>query len=206
MRAPRPLWATASGTALARPPAPTSWMSAIGLSSPAAQQRSITSCARRCISALPRCTEAKSRSALELPLPTEEAAPPPSPMSMAGQPSTTSFAPQGARGERDDQARLRDAGEAGLGFGAATGGALVADRPARAGGGAGEGRDGGGMIVRHHLHENVDRLGAGAVDTAVRVGEIARPGGAGDDRGVVAVGGQHARGIALVGVADHREQ
>ena len=63
--------------------------------SPSAQQRSMTSCARRCISALPRCTEAKSSSSLELPLPSEEAAPPPRPMSMAGPPSTMSGAPTG---------------------------------------------------------------------------------------------------------------
>ena len=87
------LCATASGTAFDSPPAPTSWISAIGLRSPSAQQRSMTSCARRCISALPRCTEAKSRSALELPLPSEEAAPPPRPISIAGPPSTTSCAP-----------------------------------------------------------------------------------------------------------------
>ena len=60
---------------------------------PSAQQVSITSCARRWISALPRCTEAKSRSAVLAPLPTEEAAPPPRPISMAGPPRTTSFAP-----------------------------------------------------------------------------------------------------------------
>ena len=35
-------------------------MSRIGLAAPSAQQRSMTSCARRCISGLPRCTEAKS--------------------------------------------------------------------------------------------------------------------------------------------------
>ena len=50
-----------SGSAFDRPPAPTSWIERIGLASPSAQQRSITSCARRCISALPRCTESKSR-------------------------------------------------------------------------------------------------------------------------------------------------
>src|SRR5205823_6011697 len=79
----------------------------------------------------------------------------------------------------DAQVRHREAGEPRLGFGAATGGALVADLPARAGRSSREGRDGGGMIVRLHLHENVDRLGADAVDTVVRVGEIARPGGPG---------------------------
>src|SRR2546422_11554143 len=46
----------------------------------------------------------------------------------------------------DAQVRHREAGQPGLGFGAATGGALVANLAARAGGGAREGRDGGGMI------------------------------------------------------------
>ena len=55
----------------------------------------MTSCARRWISGLPRCTEAKSRSALDAPLFTDEAAPPPSPISIAGPPSTTIFAPTG---------------------------------------------------------------------------------------------------------------
>jgi hypothetical protein len=40
----------------------------IGLSSPICQQRSMTSCARRWISGLPRCTEAKSRSAVLVPV------------------------------------------------------------------------------------------------------------------------------------------
>ena len=65
-RAPR-RWAS-SGRALERPPAPTSWTDRIGLSSPSCQQRSMTSCARRWISGLPRCTEAKSRSSVLLPV------------------------------------------------------------------------------------------------------------------------------------------
>ena len=53
----------------------------------------MTSCARRCISGLPRCTEAKSRSAELAPAPIDDAAPPPRPISIAGPPSTTIFAP-----------------------------------------------------------------------------------------------------------------
>ncbi len=64
-RRPAPLSWTSSGSALDRPPAPTSWMETMGLSSPSAQQRSMTSWQRRCISALSRCTEAKSRSSRE---------------------------------------------------------------------------------------------------------------------------------------------
>ena len=47
-----------------RPPAPTSWTDRIGLSSPSATQRSITSWQRRSISGLSRCTLAKSRASL----------------------------------------------------------------------------------------------------------------------------------------------
>ncbi len=84
-RPPQPPSLTSSGNALDRPPAPTSWMNAIGLSSPRCQQRSMTSCARRSISALSRCTLAKSSSALPVPA-LLEAAPPPRPISIAGPP------------------------------------------------------------------------------------------------------------------------
>ena len=60
-------------------------------------QASMTCCARRCISGLPRWTEAKSRSAVLTPLPIEDAAPPPRPISIAGPPSTISSAPAARR-------------------------------------------------------------------------------------------------------------
>ena len=88
MRPPRSLCATDSGIAFDRPPAPTSWISRIGFAAPSAQHWSMTSCARRWISGLPRCTEAKSRSSALAPLPTDDAAPPPRPISIAGPPST----------------------------------------------------------------------------------------------------------------------
>jgi hypothetical protein len=69
------------------PPAPTSWIDRIGLAAPSCEQRSITSCARRWISALPRCTESKSRSSVFAPARIDEAAPPPMPISMPGPPS-----------------------------------------------------------------------------------------------------------------------
>ena len=72
------------------PPAPTSWIERIGLPSPSAEQRSITSWQRRCISALSRCTDAKSRSSCDDPDASDDAAPPPRPISIAGPPSTTS--------------------------------------------------------------------------------------------------------------------
>ena len=62
---------------------------------PSAQQRSITSCARRWISALPRWTESKSRSAVFVPVVIDEADPPPMPMSMPGPPNWISSEPAG---------------------------------------------------------------------------------------------------------------
>ena len=53
-----------------------------------------------------------------------------------------------------------------LGFAPRPGGALVADLAAGAGRRARERRDGGRMVVRLDLHEDVDRLGAGAIDAA----------------------------------------
>ena len=65
------------------------------VASPIAQQRSITSWQRRWISALSRCTDAKSRSSADAPCASELAAPPPRPIKNAGPPSTTSAAPAG---------------------------------------------------------------------------------------------------------------
>ena len=93
--APRPASFTSSGRAFDNPPAPTSWIESTGLSSPSATQRSMTSWQRRCISGLPRCTLAKSSSSSLVPLAIDDAAPPPSPMRMAGPPSTTRAAPGG---------------------------------------------------------------------------------------------------------------
>ena len=73
---PRPQSSRISGIAFERPPAPTSWMKKIGLSSPMATQRSITSWQRRSISGLPRWTDAKSRSSALVPVAIDEAAPP----------------------------------------------------------------------------------------------------------------------------------
>ena len=56
------------------------------------------------------------------------------------------------------QMRHREADQPRLGFGAAAGRALIANLPARTGGGAGERRDRGRMIVRLDLDQDVDRL------------------------------------------------
>ena len=55
----------------------------------------MTSCARRWISGLPRCTESKSSAAVLVPAAIELAAPPPMPMRMPGPPSWTSSVPAG---------------------------------------------------------------------------------------------------------------
>ncbi|MCY1533781.1 hypothetical protein D9M68_691290 [compost metagenome] len=80
-----------------RPPAPTSWIARIGLAAPCCQQWLMTSCARRSISGLPRCTESKSSSAALAPVAIELAALPPMPMRMPGPPSWISSEPAGNR-------------------------------------------------------------------------------------------------------------
>ncbi len=95
MRAPRSEPCASSGSAFERPPAPTSWIDRIGFFGPSAQHRSMTSCARRWISAFPRCTESKSRSAVLDPVVIDEADPPPMPMSIPGPPIWMSSDPAG---------------------------------------------------------------------------------------------------------------
>ena len=90
---PTPPSLTNSGNALDKPPAPTSWIKAIGFCSPSCQHRSITSWQRCSISGLSRCTEAKSRDSLLWPEAIDEAAPPPRPISIAGPPKTIKQAP-----------------------------------------------------------------------------------------------------------------
>src|SRR5690606_32405825 len=99
-----------------------------------------------------------------------------------------------------------EAGEAGLGLGAATGSTLIADLAAGAGRGTREGGDGGWMVVRLDLHQDMHRLLHRGVFTGFRI-RVEAPGGeAFDHRGVVLVGGQHAFAVHLVGVLDHAEQ
>ena len=62
----------------------------------------MTSCARRWISGLPRCTEAKSRSSVLVPVVIDDAAPPPRPISMPGPPSWISSVPAGNSGALND--------------------------------------------------------------------------------------------------------
>ena len=108
---------------------------------------------------------------------------------------------------RNAQVRDREAGQAGLGLAAATGGTLVADLAAGAGGGTRERRDRGGMVVGLDLDLECRRQRRlGAVLATGRVRAVARGHVAGDHRGVVAVGAQGVLRGLVVGVADHPEQ
>ena len=111
------------------------------------------------------------------------------------------------------QARDAEAGERRLGLGAAPGGTFVADLAARAGGRAGERRDGGGVVVGFHLHQNMlrcslrcvarrDHRAAGCCRHSRKTLHLR----AFHHRGVVRIGHQHVLRVGLVGVADHAEQ
>ena len=88
-----PVASTSSGQPLESPPAPMSWMERMGFAAPSDAHASMTPWQRRCISALPRWTELKSRSSEFVPVIIEDAAPPPKPMRMAGPPIWTMRAP-----------------------------------------------------------------------------------------------------------------
>src|SRR5262249_21272972 len=77
----------------------------------------------------------------------------------------------GAHGAGQAQVRHREAREARLRLATPARRALVADLAARPRGGAWEGRDGRGVVVRLDLHEDVNRLVVRAVDARRRVGE-----------------------------------
>ncbi len=96
-------------------------------------------------------------------------------------------------------------GQTGFGFGAGAGRTFVADLSAGARRRAGKRRDGGRMVVRFHLHEEMHVL-LGIVVSAAGI-RIESPGRlAGDDGGVVGIGHHRLARIQLVRVADHGEQ
>mmetsp|Transcript_6078 Transcript_6078/g.24396 ORF Transcript_6078/g.24396 Transcript_6078/m.24396 type:complete len:644 (+) Transcript_6078:1983-3914(+) len=108
---------------------------------------------------------------------------------------------------RQVQVGHREAGQARLGPGAPAGGAFIADLAAGAGGGARVGRDGGGVVVRLHLHQHLGLLGAGHVGRArLRRRHPALDGMAFHHGGVVRVGDDRVLRVQLLGVADHAEQ
>jgi hypothetical protein len=115
------------------------------------------------------------------------------------------FPRQGQAG--DPQVADHERGQAGLALAAGSGGALVTDLAAHAGGGAGEGRDRGRVVVGFDLDHDVGLPGGEAVHAAgVAVDLEPRVGKALGHGRVVAIGHQRAAGMALVRVADHREQ
>ena len=86
-------------------------------------------------------------------------------------------------------------------------GALVAYFSPGARRGARIGRDGGGMVVGFHLHEDVRRFAIRPVDVVFGIGEEAVGDGTLDDRGVVRIGGKNPLAVDVaVGVPDHLEQ
>ena len=106
-----------------------------------------------------------------------------------------------------------EAGQAGLGFGAAAGGAFVADFAAGAGGGTWERGDGGGVVVGFHLHQHVVGgllfLVAGSSYFAGARGRLGHESfdlAAGHDGGVVGVSDQHVLRVGLVAVPNHAKQ
>ena len=106
----------------------------------------------------------------------------------------------------DPEVRDREAAEAGLRLRAAAGRALVADLAARAGGGAGEGRDRGRVVVGLDLHERVREVVAVEVASRAGVHHEAAHRAALHHRGVVRVGADGAAGARLLRLADHLEE
>ena len=102
--------------------------------------------------------------------------------------------------------RHRITDQPGFRFAAQTGRAFVADFAARAGGRAGERRDGGRMIVGFHLGGEVRGLGLRGEHAAARVGVKTHRFGPRQHRGVVAVGDQGTVAMRAVGFPNHVEQ
>ena len=92
-----------------------------------------------------------------------------------------------------------------LGFGAASGGGLVADFTTGAGARTGMRGNTGGMVVGLHLHQDVSRL-VNRFPNTVYADQHSLSAAALDHRGVVAVGRQHALRRGLVRQLDHLEQ
>ena len=107
----------------------------------------------------------------------------------------------------DPQVRHRIAHQPGLGFGAAPRCALVANLAAGTGCRAGVRRDCGGVVVRLDLDQYVDGFARAAIDAASGIREPTQASGyALDDRGVVAIRGEHALRSQSMRVANHVEQ
>jgi hypothetical protein len=107
---------------------------------------------------------------------------------------------------RDSQVRHRETAQPGLGLGTDAGGALVANFPARAGGGARKRRDRGRMIVRLHLHQDIELRIQVAILGVIARRRQAAAAKALDDRGIIVIGGQDAVAVTGISVLDHLEQ
>ncbi len=103
------------------------------------------------------------------------------------------------------QMRNGESDEAGLRLAADARCALIADLAAGAGGGTGKWRDGGRVVVRLDLHQDVCRLAARAVEAVVTRIE-ARDRRTFHDRRVVGVGDHRSLRMRRVRFADHAEQ
>ena len=99
-----------------------------------------------------------------------------------------------------------ETGKTGFRLGTTTGRAFIPDFATRTCGRARERGNRCWVVVGLHFHQDVHRLPVIAVDTRVRIREEATGFAAGDHRGVVLVGRQHALAIHLEGIANHREQ
>ncbi len=99
-----------------------------------------------------------------------------------------------------------EAGQPRLGTRAPAGGRLVADLAARTGRRAGPRRNRRRVVVCLHLHQDVELAWLAPVHAVLSVRHEALARGAAHHRGIVVVGRQHRPGVALVRVADHREQ
>lgn len=102
--------------------------------------------------------------------------------------------------------RHRETGQAGLGLGAAAGGAFVADLAARAGRGARERRNGGRMVVRLDLHQHMAQRAIFLIALRIRSRNEALDRRALHHRGVVGIGDHRVLRVLFLGVTDHREQ
>ena len=104
------------------------------------------------------------------------------------------------------QVGYRKAGETHLGLGATPHRALVTDLTAGTGASAGKRRNGRGVVVRFHFHQQVNRLLGEAVLCRLRIRVEAAGAMSGHHGRVIGIRRQHTFTAAGIGVANHAEQ
>ena len=104
------------------------------------------------------------------------------------------------------QVRHGEAREASLGLRAAARGAFIANFAAASGGSTGERRDGRRVVVRLHLHQDIDGLFVKAESARGGVWPKPRRCRAFNDRSIVTVRRKHTRRAVRMRVANHGEQ